>query len=531
MHPALALLPLLAPLALLVATAVAARQPGPHPTLALAATRAAAAFCLAAALLTAAAVAWLGPATSLLLGAGGLGIALHLDALSVTLFVLVAFVGAVVLEYSRNYLAGDPRHGAFLGGLALTLAAVLLLVLAGNLVALVAAWVGTSLALHRMLRFYPERPGAVLAARKKFIAARIGDGCLVAAAVLLYHAFDTADIAPILESARRAPAAGGVPVSAQAAALLVAVAAVFKCAQFPVHGWVTEVMETPTPVSALLHAGIINAGGFLVVRLAEVMLAAPGALALLAVVGGVTALVASLVMLAQTSIKGALAWSTIGQMGFMLFQCGLGAFSAAVLHLVAHSLYKSHAFLSAGSVQPDGGRGRAATLMRPATVLVALAASLGLFVAAAALLGVSPAEKPAIVALGAVLVAGLAHLVATPLADRARAVVVAGALAATGGLSLTYFLLQQGAASLLAPALPAPVAPGTATLWLVALLVLAFVALAAAQMLARGRRQPAALATLRVHAANGFYVNVLLDRLLGAHRVPAPLRHSEEIVR
>ena len=229
--------------------------------------------------------------------------------------------------------------------MALTLAAVMLLVTSGNVGQLVVAWVGTALGLNRLLLFYADRPQARRAARKKALTARMGDAAVIAAAVVMVSAFDTGDITTL-----NAVAAG--PWAMLAAALL-ALAAVLKSAQFPLHGWLTEVMETPTPVSALLHAGIVNAGGFLLIRFADVMLTAPGVLALLVVIGGFTALIGGLVMLTQPAVKTALAWSTIAQMGFMILQCGLALFPLALLHIVAHSLYKAHAFLSSGSAVED----------------------------------------------------------------------------------------------------------------------------------------------------------------------------------
>jgi NAD(P)H-quinone oxidoreductase subunit 5 len=123
-----------------------------------------------------------------------------------------------------------------------------------------------------------------------------------------------------------------------------------KSAQLPFHGWMLQVMEAPTPVSALLHAGVVNIGGFVMIRLAPLMVHAAIAQGILIGVGLFTTIVASLVMTTRPAIKGVLAWSTIGQMGFMLVQCGLGAWHLALMHLLAHSLYKAHTFLSSGSV-------------------------------------------------------------------------------------------------------------------------------------------------------------------------------------
>ncbi len=215
----------------------------------------------------------------------------------------------------------------------------------GHALQLVIGWVATSLLLHQLLLFYPERIAAQRAARKKFIVSRTGDAALIGAVILLAISFGTGDIATILVAAREGQ---GLPLTIAAAALL-AVAALLKSAQFPTHGWLTEVMETPTPVSALLHAGVVNAGGFLLIRFADVMLQAPVVLAVLVMVGGFTALFGSLVMLTQSAVKTSLAWSTVAQMGFMILQCGLALFPIALLHIVAHSLYKAHAFLGSGS--------------------------------------------------------------------------------------------------------------------------------------------------------------------------------------
>ena len=302
-----------------------------------------------------------GPGTSLLLGWGGVGVSLRWDAVSVPMFTLVSFIGWVVLRYAAAYLDGEARQGAFVGWLCATLAAVLMLVLAGNIIQLVGAWIATSLLLHKLLLFHPERVAAQRAARKKFITARIGDAALMVAATLLIAAYGTTDLARMDQLARVGE--GGLPVVVAAAAL--AVAALLKSAQFPTHGWLTEVMETPTPVSALLHAGVINAGGFLLIRFADVMLLAPGALAALAMIGGFTALFGGLVMLTQPAVKTSLAWSTVAQMGFMILECGLALFPLALLHILAHSLYMAHAFLASG-----GAVEHVAALRRPGPVAI-----------------------------------------------------------------------------------------------------------------------------------------------------------------
>ncbi|HEU4569337.1 MAG TPA: proton-conducting transporter membrane subunit, partial [Gemmatimonadales bacterium] len=362
-HPtqSFALLPLLAPLAWLGVALAARRAPGPRPRPLLALADAAGAFTLGVAALSGM-LAWrIGPATSPLLGAGGVGLAVRLDALGAVMLALVAFIGAVVVRYSRRYLDGEARQARFVGGLALTLAAVMLLVVAGTLWQLAAAWIGTSLALHRLLLFYPERPGARRAARKKFVVARLGDAALLAALALLALAYGTTDLGTLLARAQDALASGVLPAGTTVAALLLVASAALKSAQFPTYGWLVEVMETPTPVSALLHAGILNGGPFLVARLAPAVSGAPAAMAALVLLGGATAAIASLAMTTQPSVKVALAYSSAAHMGFSLLLCGLGAFPLAVLHVVAHSCYTAHAFLPSASAVEGAGAGARAT--------------------------------------------------------------------------------------------------------------------------------------------------------------------------
>jgi NAD(P)H-quinone oxidoreductase subunit 5 len=518
-------LPLLAPLALVAAYVASRGAPGRRPAGVLAAARAATLAALALALASAALVVAFGAATSPLLGVAGVGLSVRLDPFTAVMFTLVTFVGAIVVQFSRNYMDGDDRQGAFTGGLCLTLAAVSLLILSGNLYHLVFAWIATSLALHRLLLFYPERANAQVAGRKKFIAARAGDALLIVAAVLLARAFATTDIAAILEAARVAAAAGEVPAGVLPATLLIAAAALLKSAQFPTHGWLAEVMETPTPVSALLHAGIINAGGFLVVRFADVMLLSASSLHVLAIVGGFTALFGSVVMLTQTSIKVALAYSTVAQMGFMLLQCGLGAFTAAVLHIVAHSLYKAHAFLSSGSVI-DLARAswvpKAETRSRVGVLLASVAGAVAIFLATGWAVGFAVAEKPAILVLGAILVMGLTLLLAQALEGRPQGYVVGRTLATGVLVAVVYFALQTGAEVLLAGTVPLAALTDALTLGVMAAVVVAFAALTALQIVAPYKADAPAWRRSYVAIANGFYANAWFNRLVGALKRPRP---------
>ncbi|MGJ4890683.1 NADH-quinone oxidoreductase subunit L [Bradyrhizobium sp. HKCCYLRH3099] len=476
----------------------------------------AAALAFAIAVTASLAAAMFGAGRTPLLGAFGLGLSLQLDALAAILIVLVSFIGLVVVRYSRNYLDGDPGQVRFTRWLLLTLAAVLTLPIAGNMVVLFVAWVATSLSLGKLLLFYDTRPAAIRASRKKFVASRLGDAFLALAALLLYIRFGTLELGGLAAQARAGEGAGSALVTI--AALLIVATAMLKSAQLPLHGWLIEVMETPTPVSALLHAGIINAGGFLVLRLSDVLLLATPALDVLAVVGGATALFGSLVMLTQTSVKVQLAYSTVAQMGFMLLQCGLGAFSAALLHIVAHSLYKAHAFLSSGSIidlaraswtPSPGGQPHAARL------ILALAAVIGLALLTGLAFGMTLRSNPAQIALGAVLLMGLVHLMANAIDERPNGFVIARAAVTAVGVAIVYFALQTGMAWLVAGSFPAsrPI-DGVVPMLIAVAVVVSFAAVTVFQNQMMRRADAPFWIAAYVHLRNGLYLNTLANRLV-----------------
>ncbi len=471
---------------------------------------------LVIALVTGAAVALNGPLTTPTIGFLEVGLSLYLDALSAIMFALVSFIGAIVVVYSRNYLDGDPNQGKFIGKLCLTLAAVLVLIISGNLLLFALAWIVTSIGLHGLLTFYSERPAAILAARKKFLASRLGDVCLIGAMLLIHQAFGSLDYIAVFAGAEAMQASGSTPFAMHAAAILLAVAALLKSAQFPVHGWLIEVMETPTPVSALLHAGIINAGGYLVLRFADVITLSTTSLDTLAIIGGLTALFGSVVMLTQTSVKVSLAYSTIAQMGFMMLQCGLGAFSSALLHIVAHSLYKAHAFLSSGSVidiarsswsPSPGGQ------PHPARLAVAMVAVLSVTLAVSSLFGATLAAKPGVFALGAVVLMGLIHLIANGIDERPNIYVIGKTLGLAALVAASYFGLQFVTERLLAGSLP-PTDPlrGPLDLVVVAFVVLSFGTLTILQSILPRQAGEPRWQALYAHISNGFYVNTLANR-------------------
>jgi len=268
----------------------------------------------------------------------------RVDSLGCLMGCLVGILGWVIVRYSARYLEGEPRQRVYLAALMSTLAAISVVVLTGNLAVLVAAWSCSSLSLHFLLTFYNDRAPALVAAHKKFLASRLAEVCLVGALLLLYRDQHTLSLGLLSQRV----AADGLGAAGQGAMVLVAAAVLLKSAQLPVHGWLIQVMEAPTPVSALLHAGVVNLGGFVLLRLAVAFLHAPFARGLVLAVAGVTAIGASLILMTRNSIKVRLAWSTCAQMGFMLLECALGLYDLALLHLLAHSFYKAHAFLGAG---------------------------------------------------------------------------------------------------------------------------------------------------------------------------------------
>jgi NAD(P)H-quinone oxidoreductase subunit 5 len=276
-------------------------------------------------------------------------------------------------------------------------------------------------------------------------------------------------------------------------------------------------MDTPTPVSALLHAGIINAGGFLMIRFADVMLLSAPSLHFVAVVGGFTALFGGVVMLTQTSVKASLAWSTVAQMGFMTLQCGLGAFAIALLHLIAHSLYKAHAFLSSGSVVEVS---TVPTHSKPRVlpVLVSLVLALGLYAGIGWAFGVLARDHAAVLTLGAILVLGLSMLLVPAMHGVVSTRLAGRMLLAAGVATTAYFVLEGAAVRLTASSLPSIPAPDATGLVIMALAVVSFAAVTVLQSLApRWIHRPAWRAA-RVHLANGLYVNAWFNRLLGAQQ-------------
>ncbi|MCP5501137.1 MAG: hypothetical protein H7A25_14620 [Leptospiraceae bacterium] len=267
--------------------------------------------------------------------------------MSVYLGILISFLGLVALQYSERYLAGERRQGYFYKWMAVSIGSILSFVSSDNLIVFAISWSLSSWGLHSLLTFYPEKAAGTLSAWKKFYISRLGDLFLGIATILCYMEFKTLQLDRIFSIIQ---SGNFTREYTELIGLFLALGALTKSAQLPFHTWLPDTMESPTPVSALMHAGIINAGGVLLIKLSPLMNLSAMGLNLLVIFGGITAFVASIIMLTETSIKKSLAYSTISQMGLMILQCGLGAYSLAMVHIIGHSFYKAYSFLSANSI-------------------------------------------------------------------------------------------------------------------------------------------------------------------------------------
>jgi NAD(P)H-quinone oxidoreductase subunit 5 len=451
---------------------------------------------------------------ALVAGHAGSAYGIRADAVGGVVAMLVAFIAWVIVRYSQPYLAGDARAPSYVRWLMVTIAAVMTIVSSNHLLVLALAWIVTSLALHRLLTFFGSRPAAVIAAHKKFVVARAADACMLAAVGLLALAFGTLQIDRLLVEAVTQPE---LPAAARMAMVLIALAAMLKCAQLPFHGWLIQVMEAPTPVSALLHAGVVNLGGFVLIRMAPLLAEVPAAQVLLVAGGAFTAVVAALVMTTRISIKVALAWSTCAQMGFMLMQIGLGLPEMALLHLVAHSLYKAHAFLSAG------GTVRQANVRKlgPSTAAMSATAQIGgalvglVMTAIAALAwGVNPQAEPAVWVLGGIVALALTPMTQGTVVARGLPGLLAGAAAAFV-IACVYFGLHALVSGGVYPGLPQAAAP----LWIAVSAI--FAGLFALQCIVTSHPQGRVAAALYPWFYGGLFLDERFSRLL-FRRWPPP---------
>lgn len=284
------------------------------------------------------------------ISSGGMqaALVLRLDALSAVMCLVVCGVGTLIHLYAVAYMAGDGGEPRFFAYMNLFMCAMLILVLAGNLPVLFIGWEGVGLCSYLLIGFWYKRLSFAAAGMKAFILNRIGDAGFLAGIFLLYANFGTFDFAELKILIERHPQLTALYT---AAALCLFIGAAGKSAQIPLFVWLPDAMAGPTPVSALIHAAtMVTAGVYMMARLSFLFSLSGAAMLVIGIIALATALVAALAALAQNDIKKVLAYSTISQLGFMFMAAAVGAYWAAIFHLVAHSFFKACLFLCAGSV-------------------------------------------------------------------------------------------------------------------------------------------------------------------------------------
>ena len=288
-------------------------------------------------------------------------IGLSIDRLTSVMLLLVTTVSALVHVYTIGYMQGEPGYARFFSYIALFTFSMLMLVLADNFLQLFVFWEAVGLCSYLLIGHWYERQSAVAAATKAFVVNRVGDFGFMLGLLLVFTTFDSLDYATAFANVGPAtaqvmnilePVGGSFEVSTiTVICLLLFMGAIGKSAQFPLHVWLPDAMEGPTPISALIHAAtMVTAGVFMVARLAPLYNASPTAMSVVAIVGAITMVLGATIALTQTDIKRAVAYSTMSQLGYMMMACGLGAYAAGIYHLMTHGAFKALLFLGCGSV-------------------------------------------------------------------------------------------------------------------------------------------------------------------------------------
>src|SRR5712691_2427832 len=271
----------------------------------------------------------------------------QVDQLTAVMLLMVTGVGFLIHLYSAGYMHGDPGYARYFTYLNLFVFSMVMLVLAGNFLLLYVFWEAVGLCFYLLIGFWYEKQSASDAGKKAFIVNRVGDFGFGLGIMLIWTTFGTLDYGVVFSNATDAVSRG----TYLAIALLLFMGACGKSAQLPLHTWLPDAMEGPTPVSALIHAAtMVTAGVYMVARCHKLFEMAPLSLEIVAWVGGLTALFAATIGLVQTDIKRVLAYSTISQLGYMFVGVGVGAYAAGIFHLVTHAFFKALLFLGAGSV-------------------------------------------------------------------------------------------------------------------------------------------------------------------------------------
>ena len=291
-----------------------------------------------------------GPWTWIPAGGFQVNLGLFVDPLTACLLIVVTTIGLLVHIYSIGYMGHDPGYWRFFAYLNLFMFSMLLLVLADSWLVVFVAWELVGLSSYLLIGFWYRKRSAALAAKKAFIVNRVGDVGFALGIMAIFLNTGTLDIRQSLDTLL-SPTLVAFPIPVPIVALLVFAGAMGKSAQFPLHVWLPDAMEGPTPVSALIHAAtMVNAGVYLVARANPLFASAPSTMVVVASIGIFTAILAASIAMTQTDIKRVLAYSTLSQLGYMFAALGVGAFTAAIFHLMTHGFFKGLLFLGSGSV-------------------------------------------------------------------------------------------------------------------------------------------------------------------------------------
>ncbi len=275
-----------------------------------------------------------------------INLAYLVDPLTCVMLLVITGVGFLIHVYSVGYMHGEAGFTRFFTYMNLFMVSMLLLVMGNNYVVLFIGWEGVGLCSYLLIGYYYDKVSAAKAATKAFVVNRIGDAGFLLAIFLIFVNCKTLDYTKVFAQVSQLS-----PEMATAIALCLLVGAVGKSAQLPLYTWLPDAMEGPTPVSALIHAAtMVTAGVYMIVRNHAIFDLSPTAMGIVGLIGGCTALFAATIGLVQTDIKRVLAYSTVSQLGYMFLGCGIGAYTAAIFHLMTHAFFKALLFLSAGSV-------------------------------------------------------------------------------------------------------------------------------------------------------------------------------------
>ena len=417
-----------------------------------------------------------GPVDAVIAGSDGAAVVgLMADRVGAILLVLTSMVGLIVQSFASRSLLGDPRATRFHVLAAVLASATSLVGVAATGSGVLVAWVATSVTLVALLGHKAPWPAAVRSQRLTARSFLVGDAALLIGMIVAIVAIGDLDLRVMSAEAAAldAESVGSISLVTVVAVCLV-IAGIARSALVPLHAWLPSTLAAPTPVSALLHAGVINGAGVLLIRFSPVFASSASAMALAFAIGIVTALFATAIMLVRTDVKGGLVWSTSGQMGFMVVQLGVGAFAAALFHIVGHALYKAAMFLGAGGAisahsrqhqRPHLGRADAAVLSATVTrVAVGLLTPLAAFALALWLVDphLTAAATILIVVFGALSVGRAANgwMSATPFAaTRTIATAIGGVVVATFAYVVGIALFEGFVVDAVPYEVPAAVGP------------------------------------------------------------------------